>query len=264
MTTDAMLDWCALRAERMQRHVGHLYTADVLRSVMPELTGYDARAFIGDPEAYARDEAERELAARLLDGRVTDATSTPGVCDLRGMIVMPHDITPGRASPDTLSIALAKAPGKQRFLVRLDSGGGCCASGWEMARMIEAHPDPVDCDILGGCLSAAVLVAAACRRVRMAERGVWMWHGARLQTHGDARWFRTVAKDLGRMDRRASAWIARRRRVPYRLVRELELSERYLGAAEALELGLVDEVIPNPPMAALWSAERDLRANPDP
>ncbi len=257
-------DWCAYRAERMQPHVGHLYTADVLRSVMPELTGYDARAFIRDPEAYARDEAERELAARHCDGRVIDATGTRNLFHGRGTIPPPGDNTPGRFSPDMLSITLGKARPGQPVLITVDSPGGIAVSAREMARMIEAHPDPVDCDILGGCLSAAVLVATACRRVRMAERGVWMWHSASLQTHGNARWFRLLAKDIARLDRKDSAWIARRRRVPYRLVRELELSERYLSAAEALELGLVDEVIPNPPMAALWSAERDLRANPDP
>jgi len=140
---------------------------------------------------------------------------------------------------------LAAIPESSCVLVRINSYGGSVADGLAIHNALAARAPTMQID--GVAFSIASLIAMAGHRVSAAENALMMIHAPWGATIGNARDHRAQAETL---DRYAAAMATSyKRRVDGELVDGwlADGEDHYLTASEALELGLVDELLPAAP-----------------
>lgn len=71
-----------------------------------------------------------------------------------------------------------------------------------------------------------------------------MAHAGVSEATGTAARLRRAAKWVARRDEEYIRILAKQRRLPLRVIRQLAKSERYIDADEAFHIGLIDQVLP--------------------
>ena len=164
---------------------------------------------------------------------------------------------------ERVSAELARA-GKGPVTISLHSYGGDALAGIAIHNMLARHPGPVTVVVEGVAASAASLIAMAGNRIVMPENALLMIHEAWGGATGDAGRLRdqanvletvssayrqTYAKRTGRTEDEVAAWMA---------------AETWFTAAQAVEAGLADEVIPARDVQALAGAQTALASYRNP
>lgn len=167
---------------------------------------------------------------------------------------------------------LRKVGNAKRVTMRMSSPGGDVFHGRAIANMIRQHPAQFDANIIAEASSAASIIAMAADTRHMAEGAVMLVHRCFTLTIGNAVELEALAKDLRTIDDDAIATYARITGMRQGDIAALMDENRYMGAAEAKQLGFADTIdaAPSPkqlggfPIAAMDIDRGKLRLPPLP
>lgn len=140
----------------------------------------------------------------------------------------------------------------QDITVRINSYGGSVTDGIAIHNAIKRHPATVAVEIDGIAASIASLIAMAGDTVRIAENAQMMIHAPWGGIYGNAAQLREYADMLDSWSASMSTSYARKSGMPAADVLALltDGKDHWYTAAQAKELGLVDEILEDLPAAA--------------
>ncbi len=138
----------------------------------------------------------------------------------------------------------ASVSARQRVTIRLTSPGGDPYEAQAIAQIVGRHTGVVGVVIPSYAHSAALQIAVTADRRICGPNARFLIHDAELRDRPrfTATQLRAIAADLERLDHVLHASIARACGVPLLRIQELARAETKLHAADALQLGLMDEV----------------------
>lgn len=188
------------------------------------------------------DEVRGALSSRYF--RVRAETTDSGEIELLVMGV----VGDGQEGLDAKSVVslLSQNP-KAPVRVRINSPGGLAFDGITMHNALVRHAGQVTTEIEGMAASAAAVIAMAGSPVKMAANGQLFIHQAWGLAVGNQGVMNDMADWLAKVDQAiADTFAAKSGQAPARIAEMMagKVDGTTLSAAEALELGLVDEVIP--------------------
>lgn len=126
--------------------------------------------------------------------------------------------------------------------VYINSGGGSVFAGQAIYTMLRRYEGSVVVHIDGVAASIAAVIAMAGDRIIMPENGMMMIHNAWARTTGDATKMRKMADTLEKLDGTIRDVFASKTGKDADLIAEKMAAETWFNAAEALEIGLIDEI----------------------
>ena len=141
--------------------------------------------------------------------------------------------------------------------VRLNSDGGAARDGFAIYNLLAQHPARVEIDVLAAAMSAASYILMAADKSRIVSNGTVMIHEAWGGAGGKAEDLERSAQELRRINEQMVKAYAARTGKTEEEIRELVSAETYFTAEEALELGLVDEIIEDPAEAKALTRLRE-------
>lgn len=148
-------------------------------------------------------------------------------------------------SPADIRQALAENPAGEDFVIEINSGGGSVYAGFEMYSILRAAPVPTRAEVQSLAGSAASVVMAGADTVAASPVGQVMIHLPSTHTEGN----QIVHRESTQMLEAVTGSILAayetkcRGKVSRDTLRRLMDRETFLTAQEALELGLIDEVL---------------------
>lgn len=163
--------------------------------------------------------------------------------DLEIYDVIADDFWFGGVSARDILAKLKGATSTRRINVRINSAGGDVTEGVAIYNLLREHRARVVVTIDGLAASMASAVAMAGDRIKMHENALLMVHNPWMVAIGDADRMRHHAETLERAAEALAITYSKRSGLPLARVRELMDAETYMTAAEAQELGFVDEVL---------------------
>lgn len=150
----------------------------------------------------------------------------------------------GITAADFVRDLKAQDDGTSPVTVAINSPGGDLFDGIAIHNTLQRLGERVTARIDGACYSSASVIASGARHVTMADNALLMIHNPWTYAAGDSEELRKVA-DI--MDQAFEGIVASYRHRPLTIddaeLRRLIAAETWLTAAEAKELGFVDEVI---------------------
>lgn len=142
-----------------------------------------------------------------------------------------------------LRAVLDSADGSVPLNVWVSSPGGSLDAAMAMRAMLAAHEGGIEIHTAGIVASAATLLLCVPGARVVAERGsVYMIHTARMGAAGDAREMRKAADALDACDDEIVDVYRLRMKCGDDELRDMMAAETWLRSADAVRLGLVDEV----------------------
>lgn len=148
---------------------------------------------------------------------------------------------------ETIRAALAAQDGTP-LKVTMNSGGGDAFVGEAIRAMLVGKQ--VTCTIAGMCASAAVTIAMGCSKILMTANSAMMIHRTSVGVYGNADELASRLNLLETLDAGLVALYTARTGKSEKVVRAWLEAETWFTAAEALEAGLIDEVLPAIEVAA--------------
>jgi len=140
----------------------------------------------------------------------------------------------------------------QAIDIYINSPGGVVFEGLAIYNALRRHPARKTVHIDGICASAATIVAMAGDRIIAADNATLMVHAVYNTVRGDAADMRKEAEVLDRLtDTLVNLYVQRTGR-PRAEVAAWVAEETWFTAAEALRLGLVDEIAAASRAVAVW------------
>lgn len=138
--------------------------------------------------------------------------------------------------------------GRQPVNVYINSPGGCAASGLAIYNALREYPGPIRIIVEGLAASAATLICCAGRCAAYAN-AIFMTHQTAINP-GEANQgqLEAAAEALKRYNEAAAGVYASKLRMPLDEIRGFLKTDQWMSAAEALEIGLIDEVLPAQPV----------------
>jgi ATP-dependent Clp protease, protease subunit len=127
---------------------------------------------------------------------------------------------------------------------------------------INKHPQPITVEIDGIAASIASVIAMSGRPVRMASNAMLMMHNATAFTAGDAVALRKQADTLEQVQLQLVDVYARKTKLPVKKIMAMMAEETWLSAADALDLGFIDEIMQPMKMAAHFDLSKYRNAPP--
>ena len=151
-------------------------------------------------------------------------------------------------TPETLVRELAECSGPLDLYI--NSGGGDVFAGQTIYNILKRYDGVITVHIDGLAASIASVIAMAGDKIVMPENAMMMIHRAWTIAAGNASDMRRTAEDLERVDGLiCDVYVARSGQKPEDISAMMD-AETWFTAAEALSVGLVDEVEANKAMAA--------------
>jgi ATP-dependent protease ClpP protease subunit len=154
-----------------------------------------------------------------------------------------HFIFRDGIGPTWLAERLKENPNVELINIKLSSAGGNAFDGMTMRSMLASHPAKVEIDVEGLAASVASVLCTAADRVRMHQGSSYMMHTARGNTFGDDVAHQKSINRLRAISDEAALLYAQRCGKPKEEMLELMRAETWLTPDQALERGLVDEVV---------------------
>jgi len=148
----------------------------------------------------------------------------------------------------------------QRLTVRINSPGGDVWDGMSIFNMLSQYQATTTVVIEGIAASVASVIAMAGDSVKAAELSQIMIHDSWTIAMGNEQQLRELADVLAKIDTQIAEVYAKRSGKSEDYFRELQNKDTYLTAAEAKDIGLVDEIIstlktkPEDKTGAAWQA----------
>lgn len=140
------------------------------------------------------------------------------------------------------------------ILVRLNSPGGDVFDGLAIYNALRAHPAKVTAQIDALAASIASIIALAGDQVVMAANAFMMVHNPWSMAMGDAAELRTVADTLEKVGKSLEGIYVEATGASPDQVKAWMDAETWFGAAEAIEAGLVDDLVGDAPAENLAAA----------
>lgn len=163
----------------------------------------------------------------------------------------------GITAADFIRDLKAQDDGASAITVAINSPGGDLFDGIAIHNALQRLGERVTARIDGACYSAASVIASGAQRVTMADNALFMIHNPWTYAAGDSEELRKVA-DL--MDQAFEGIVASYKHRPLTIddaeLRRLIAAETWLTAAEAKELGFVDEVTSGSSVKASFGQNR--------
>jgi len=134
--------------------------------------------------------------------------------------------------------------------IYLNSSGGSVMDGLAIYNTLKRHKAHKTVDIDGFAVSIASLVAMAGDTIRMAENGMFMIHDPWIVTSGTADDLRTQAQAMDKIKDGLAETYHKKAVSTLDEIKDMMSAETWLSAAEALDLGFIDEITAEQKMAA--------------
>ncbi|MCA0401299.1 MAG: Clp protease ClpP [Proteobacteria bacterium] len=147
----------------------------------------------------------------------------------------------GGIAPESFAKALAAIEGDA--ILRINSPGGDVFAARAMVQAMREHAGSITVHVDGYAASAASLLAAAGDRTVMAEGAFIMIHESWTLTVGNKADHGKTQTLLDQIDRSIAETYAARGRKSAEDFAAMMVEETWLGPAEAVEVGLADEVV---------------------
>jgi len=137
-----------------------------------------------------------------------------------------------------------RATPRDPLVVFVNSYGGSAAAGLAIYNALREHAGSLRIEVTGLAASAATLICCAGHCVAH-ESAVFMLHDPAVAVEGDAKKLQQAVDCLNRFAESARQLYAEKTKRPVAEIHALlEKGDSWLSAAEALALGLIDEIIP--------------------
>ena len=147
--------------------------------------------------------------------------------------------------------------------VRINSIGGQVFEGLAIFNALDRHPANVTTHIDGMAASIASIVALAGDTVKIAENAFVMIHNAHGLSMGNASDMRKMAEILEKLDGSLADTYVAKTGKSEKVIRAMMDEETWFNAAEALEAGMVDEVVEAMDIAAKFDLSKFHNVRPD-
>jgi ATP-dependent Clp endopeptidase proteolytic subunit ClpP len=178
-----------------------------------------------------------------------DDTAEVCIFDEIGVSFWGEDTVSAKAFNDELT-SLGEV---KNITLRVNSPGGDVFDGVAIHNMLKNHKATVTARVEGIAASAASYVVMAADKIVMPSNSFMLIHGASGLVWGKADDMRATAADLDRIDNSMTATYAARSAQTTDKIKAIMKEDRLMDAAEALYLGLTDEVTDPVKMAASYS-----------
>ena len=149
----------------------------------------------------------------------------------------------GGVSAEALVPVLLNQRQGVRLTMRINSPGGDAFAAQAIVNAMRQSPATIEVEVDGIAASAASIIALGGDKVRISEGGMFMIHNAWIVAMGNAQDMRDTASLLEKVDDTAAQQYAEKTGKDKSRMAELMAAETWFTAAEALELGLVDEIV---------------------
>ncbi|MFQ3667004.1 MAG: head maturation protease, ClpP-related [Sphingomonadaceae bacterium] len=157
--------------------------------------------------------------------------------------VIGQDWTTGEGVTTAKVAAQLRAIGERPIEVQINSPGGDMFEGIAIYNLLREHPASITVKVLGLAASAASIVAMAGDKIAIGD-GAWlMIHNSWVMAVGDRNTLAEAAALLEPFDAGMAAVYASRARLPVERIRQMMDAETWIGAREAVQMGLADEVL---------------------
>ena len=128
--------------------------------------------------------------------------------------------------------------------VLLDSGGGDAYSMFSIIDFIESLPIKVNITARGRAMSAGAMLLAAATGVRAAgKRTTIMVHEGFTMQQGKSSDIKAASKHMARIEDFCNDMLGEKTKKDSKWWQENTKTDHYMSAEEALELGIIDEII---------------------
>ena len=148
------------------------------------------------------------------------------------LVTSPRDIKEG-----------LKVAGEEAVTLRINSPGGSLFAGYEMYCDLAAHPGRTTALIQGYAASAATVVMMGCQKVLAYPVSLVCIHNPSTYTEGDVAAHKKTIRELETVKESVISAYLGRARVSREELATLMDKDRYITAEEALDIGLVDEIL---------------------
>ena len=160
-------------------------------------------------------------------------------------------------SAESIINQLADA-GSEDVLVSINSPGGDVAEGIAIYNALKAHPGNVTVQVIGMAASMASGIAMAGDNVVATPNAIFMVHNPQAFAGGDQGDMETAAKMLETVRDALAVAYSEKTGLSDRRIRALMEAETWMTAAEAEELGFVDEISDPQPVATAWKMPENM------
>ena len=144
-------------------------------------------------------------------------------------------------SPKMVQNTLSRANG-QPITVRINSGGGDVFAGCDIYNMLKTYEGDVTIEIHGLCASIASVIAMA-GKCKMSPLAEIMIHNVSTQASGDYRDMEHTVEILKKANKTIANAYIMKAGLNEKEIKNMMDKETWLTAEEALELGLIDEIM---------------------
>lgn len=143
----------------------------------------------------------------------------------------------------------------------IDSPGGDCSTALAVYDLLKGRN--IVTTIAGQCCSAAVIIMAASKRVRMQTNGSILIHAPSDAVFGDAAFLAQRSKGLEKLTGKIADIICKRTGRPAEIVERWLTTDFWFTPEQAIAAGLVNEIIIDPPKIPVHAQPAQVHA-PDP
>jgi ATP-dependent Clp protease protease subunit len=132
-----------------------------------------------------------------------------------------------------------------RIELYIDSYGGHVYEMLGIIGMIRGSNTPVDTYVIGKAMSAGMFIAAAGNKRYAYRYATFMYHGVQSWARGEVNYIQMELDESNRLQRVCNDLLVRYSNISLEDMKRIVAcrSEWYITAEEALELGLIDEII---------------------
>lgn len=132
----------------------------------------------------------------------------------------------------------------EKIVLHINSSGGYVDSGIELVSVIRTSKIPVEC-IVTNAHSMAFVIMIACDKRKMYPTSFCMWHNISSGVQGDHETMKEVTKQMEVTKEIIHELLYAKTKLDKKFLMKIYKGkkDRYFGVKEALEFGLIDEVI---------------------
>lgn len=121
--------------------------------------------------------------------------------------------------------------------------GGDVSHAFAIYDFLKGHKATVNAHLFGECMSAGTIIANAADRITMSKTCVYMGHKGAMGAYGNAKYLRKTAAEIDTYDAIITDMFVSKMGISAEAVSDFLDEEFYLTASQALEAGLVDEIV---------------------
>ena len=135
--------------------------------------------------------------------------------------------------------------GSDPITLYINSPGGDIAAGLSLISVMRDLQCPVNTFVVGQASSMAAVIAVAGARRTAYPISRWLLHRGKSSAQGDAKDLEIEAKEFKTLDSYADQVVinASAGKIDYKRLSRLQRKNHYMGAEEALKMGLLDEIV---------------------